>query len=61
MIIFSDGDLVRVHADKKPVRFLLISAKPLNEPITRYGPFVMNTHEEIEQALLDLQNNTFVK
>lgn len=60
MIIFSDGDLVRVHADK-PVRFLLISAKPLNEPIARYGPFVMNTHEEIEQALLDLQNNTFVK
>ncbi len=60
LIVFGDGDLVRVYAEKD-VRFLLVSGKPLNEPIARYGPFVMNTTEEIEQALKDLQNGTFVK
>ena len=61
LLIFDDGDLVRVSAKQNPVRFLLVSGKPLNEPIARYGPFVMNTNEEIKQALEDLQNNTFVK
>jgi quercetin 2,3-dioxygenase len=61
LLIFGDGDLVRVHANKNPVRFLLVSGKPLNEPIARYGPFVMNTTEEIEEALEDLNNGTFVK
>jgi quercetin 2,3-dioxygenase len=61
LLIFDDGDLVRVCAKQNPVRFLLVSGKPLNEPIARYGPFVMNTNEEIEKALEDLQNNTFVK
>jgi redox-sensitive bicupin YhaK (pirin superfamily) len=60
LIVFGDGDMVRVYASKD-VRFLLVSGKPLNEPIARYGPFVMNTSEEIQQALEDLQNNTFVK
>ncbi len=61
MAIFGDGDLVRAYADQNPVRFLLVSGKPLNEPIARYGPFVMNTTNEIEQALRDLQNDNFVK
>jgi quercetin 2,3-dioxygenase len=61
MLIFSDGDLVRVYANKTPIRFLLVSGKPLNEPIARYGPFVMNTDEEIEKTLEDLQKGTFVK
>ncbi len=61
MIIFSDGDLVKVYANENPVRFLLVSGKPLNEPIARYGPFVMNTTEEIDTALKDLQKGTFVK
>jgi redox-sensitive bicupin YhaK (pirin superfamily) len=43
------------------MRFLLVSGKPLNEPIARYGPFVMNTREEIEQTLKDLQNGTFIQ
>jgi hypothetical protein len=43
------------------MRFLLISGKPLYEPIARYGPFVMNTAEEIQQALRDLRNGTFVR
>jgi len=42
-------------------RFLLVAGKPVNEPIARYGRFVMNTHAEIRDALEDLQNGTFVK
>jgi quercetin 2,3-dioxygenase len=60
LIIFADGDTIHVQTHDKPVRFLLISGKPLNEPIARYGPFVMNTKQEIAQALSDLQNGTFV-
>jgi len=61
LVIFGDGDIVKVRTQEAPVRFLLVSGKPLNEPIARYGPFVMNTREEIEQALEDLRNGTFVK
>lgn len=60
LLIFDDGDLVSAYA-RDHVRFLLVSGKPLNEPVARYGPFVMNTSEEIEQALKDLRNGTFVK
>ena len=60
LVVFGDGDYVEVVTDDSPVRFLLVSGKPLNEPIARYGPFVMNTREEIEQALKDLRNGTFV-
>ena len=61
MVIFGDGDYIKAKSDQSPVRFLLISGKPLNEPIARYGPFVMNTQNEIEQALRDLKNDNFVK
>jgi redox-sensitive bicupin YhaK (pirin superfamily) len=60
LVVFDDGDFVEVTTEDKPVRFLLVSGKPLNEPIARYGPFVMNTREEIEQALRDLRQGTFV-
>ena len=60
LAVFGDGDEVRVAADGGPVRFLLISGRPLGEPIARYGPFVMNTREELQLALRDLQNDTFV-
>ena len=60
MAVFGDGDEVRVAADDSAVRFLLVSGKPLGEPIARYGPFVMNTREELSLALRDLQNDTFV-
>lgn len=61
LVVFADGDQVEIRASVNGVRFLLISGKPLNEPIARYGPFVMNTEEEIEEALLDLRRGTFVK
>ncbi len=60
LVVFDDGDFAEVRTKDMPARFLLISGKPLYEPIARYGPFVMNTVEEIEQTLRDLQNGTFV-
>jgi hypothetical protein len=54
--ILSDGDNVRVEAGAKGVQFLLLAAKPIGEPIVQYGPFVMNTREEIEQALADYRD-----
>ncbi len=60
MLILDDGDQVQVSAGPQGIRFLLVSGAPLGEPIARYGPFVMNTREEIEQALRDLRNGTFV-
>jgi redox-sensitive bicupin YhaK (pirin superfamily) len=54
--VLSDGDAVRVQAGPEGVRFLLLAAKPLREPVVQYGPFVMNTREEIEQALADYRN-----
>jgi redox-sensitive bicupin YhaK (pirin superfamily) len=61
LAILKDGDVVRVHAGGAPARFLLLSAQPLHEPYARYGPFVMNTREEIVQALEELREGTFVK
>ena len=60
LVVWSDGDYVRVVTTENPVRFLLVSGKPLHEPIVRYGPFVMNAREEIEQTLRDLHQGTFV-
>lgn len=54
--VLSDGDSVRVEAAGEGVRFLLLAAKPLREPVVQYGPFVMNTREEIEQALADYRD-----
>ena len=52
------GDQLTVTADEK-ARFILVAGRPLNEPIARYGPFVMNTEDEIRQALLDRQAGLF--
>jgi redox-sensitive bicupin YhaK (pirin superfamily) len=60
LVVFGDGDYVKIDTGEGSVRFLLVSGKPLNESIARYGPFVMNTREEIEQALRDLRQGTFV-
>lgn len=61
LVVWNDGDSVVVHGDKSAARFLLVSGKPLNEPMARYGPFVMNTQEEIEQTLRELQQGTFAR
>ncbi len=60
LIVFDDGDYVQVRTERHPVRFLLVSGQPSDEPIVRYGPFVMNTWEEIQQTLQELRDGTFV-
>ncbi|OGO12078.1 MAG: hypothetical protein A2Y53_09370 [Chloroflexi bacterium RBG_16_47_49] len=61
LAVFEDGDHLRVQAGAgSPVRFMLMAGAPFKEPIVPYGPFVMNTEAEIQQALKDLRNGTFV-
>jgi redox-sensitive bicupin YhaK (pirin superfamily) len=60
MIQYEDGDHIRVKAENSPVRFMLMAGAPFKEPIVPYGPFVMNTEQEIYQALADLKAGTFV-
>ncbi len=59
--LLSGGDEVRVSAGPKGARFLLLAGKPLGEPVVQYGPFVMNTREEIEQAIRDYQNGELTR
>ena len=61
MIKYEDGDHIRVKTENSSVRFMLMAGAPFKEPIVPYGPFVMNTEEEIYQALADLKAGTFVK
>ena len=56
-----DGTNITVTTDRKPVRFLLMSGKPLNEPVAWYGPIVMNTQEELRTAFQEYQDGTFIK
>ena len=55
------GDEVTVQAGDKGIRFLLVSGKPLGEPVAWYGPIVMNTQDELRRAVSDLQRGTFIK
>ncbi len=61
LIKFGGGDHIRVKTENSPVRFMLIAGAPFGEPIAPYGPFVMNTMEEIQQTLVELRNGTFIK
>jgi redox-sensitive bicupin YhaK (pirin superfamily) len=60
LAVLGDGDGVAVSASDGGLRFLLLAAQPLGEPVARYGPFVMNTRTEIQQALHDLESGTFL-
>jgi quercetin 2,3-dioxygenase len=61
LVHYGDGDAVSVAAEKEPVRFLLVSGKPIGEPVAWYGPIVMNTPEEIRIAFEEYRNGTFIK
>jgi quercetin 2,3-dioxygenase len=60
LILFDRGDEVTVQAGDQGVRFLLVSGKPLQEPVAWYGPIVMNTQEQLRQAFEQLQQGTFL-
>jgi redox-sensitive bicupin YhaK (pirin superfamily) len=62
MIEFEEGEILQARADSDSnVRFILMAGAPFGEPIVPYGPFVMNTEAEINQALADLRNGTFIQ
>jgi len=61
IVLYSDGDEVSVSAEKNGVRFLLVSGRPIGEPVAWYGPIVMNTQEELRLAFDEYQKGTFIK
>ena len=61
LVLFDRGDEVVVQAGDQGIRFLLVSGKPLEEPVAWHGPIVMNTQQELRQAMYELSNGTFIK
>jgi len=61
LVLFDRGDEVVVRAGDEGIRFLLVSGKPLEEPVAWYGPIVMNTREQLQQAIGELRDGTFIK
>jgi redox-sensitive bicupin YhaK (pirin superfamily) len=61
LVLFDRGDEIVVQAAPEGIRFLLVSGKPLEEPVAWYGPIVMNTQAELRQAMSELQTGTFIK
>ncbi|MGA0234654.1 MAG: pirin family protein, partial [Alphaproteobacteria bacterium] len=61
LVQFDRGDEITVQAGEQGMRFLLVSGKPLKEPVAWHGPIVMNTGEELREAICDLQNGTFIR
>ena len=61
LILFDRGDEVAVEAGENGIRFLLVSGKPLQEPVAWYGPIVMNTQEQLQRAYEELEKGTFLK
>ena len=61
LVIFRDGDRVRIEAQTEALRFLLVSGKPIREPVAWWGPIVMNTRRELETAIAEFQDGTFIR
>jgi redox-sensitive bicupin YhaK (pirin superfamily) len=61
LVVFDSGDEVTVQAGDEGIRFLLVSGKPIEQPVAWYGPIVMNTNAELQQAVTELRNGTFIK
>ena len=61
LVLFDGGDEITVQAGDEGIRFLLVSGRPLEEPVAWYGPIVMNTQSELQQAVAELQNGTFIR
>jgi hypothetical protein len=60
LVMFGSGDEVTVQAGEEGIRFLLVSGRPIEEPVAWYGPIVMNTEEELYRAVQDLKEGTFI-
>jgi redox-sensitive bicupin YhaK (pirin superfamily) len=60
LVLFDSGDEVSVQAGDEGIRFLLVSGKPIQEPVAWYGPIVMNTKDELRRAIKDLNDGTFI-
>jgi redox-sensitive bicupin YhaK (pirin superfamily) len=61
LVLFDRGDEISVQAGDEGIRFLLVSGKPIEEPVAWYGPIVMNTQEQLRQAMAELQTGGFIK
>ena len=61
LVLFHRGDEISVQAGDQGIRFLLVSGKPIEEPVAWYGPIVMNTQEQLRQAMAELQTGAFIK
>jgi redox-sensitive bicupin YhaK (pirin superfamily) len=61
LVLFDRGDEVTVQAGEHGIRFLLVSGRPIEEPVAWYGPIVMNTQEELRRALAELRDGTFIR
>jgi quercetin 2,3-dioxygenase len=61
LVLFDQGDEIVVQAGNEGIRFLLVSGKPIEEPVAWYGPIVMNTSEQLRTAINELQDGTFIK
>ena len=61
LVLFDRGDEIVVQAGDEGIRFLLVSGKPIEEPVAWYGPIVMNTQDELRQAVSELRDGTFIK
>jgi quercetin 2,3-dioxygenase len=61
LVLFDQGEEVTVEAGEEGIRFLLVSGKPIEEPVAWYGPIVMNTQAELQQAMTELRNGTFIR
>jgi hypothetical protein len=61
LVLFDRGDELAVQAGEEGIRFLLVSGKPIEEPVAWYGPIVMNTQEQLQEAFEELNRGTFLK
>jgi quercetin 2,3-dioxygenase len=61
IVLYGDGDDLAITTEERPVRFLLVSGKPIGEPVAWYGPIVMNSRNELRIAFEEYERGTFIK
>ena len=61
LVLFDSGDEISVQAGDEGIRFILVSGKPIKEPVAWYGPIVMNSQAELQQAFTELKQGTFIR